>query len=60
MKKRILIALTIVIPIILLLPLVASAAITDSQVIAILNTGIAGVVDLVKVAYCAAGVAALC
>ena len=60
MRKRLGFIIPAVVVIMLLLPLAASAAITDSQVIAILNAGIQGVVNLVKVAYCASGVAALC
>ena len=64
MKKRLWFIITAVVIIMLLLPLAASAAITDSQVIAILNAGITGLVDgvadLTKLAYCASGVAALC
>lgn len=60
MKKRLWFIIPAVLVILLLFPLAASAAITDSQVIAILNAGIQGVVNLVKVAYCASGVAALC
>ena len=60
MKKRLWFILPVVVVILLLFPLAASAAITDSQVIAILNAGITGLVNLVKVSYCASGVAALC
>ena len=41
------------------LPLTA-AAITNTEVIAILNAGIAGLRTLVQDAYCAAGVNAFC
>jgi len=64
LKKRLWFIVPAVVVIMLLLPLAASAAITDSQVIAILNAGITGLVDglvdLVKLAYCASGVAVLC
>lgn len=43
----------------LLLPLSVAAA-SNSDIIAILNAGIDGLVKLVKLAYCAAGVGALC
>lgn len=44
-----------------ILPLSVSAASpTNSEVIAILNAGVTGLVSLVKVAYCASGVTALC
>ena len=42
-----------------LLPLTA-AAMTNSEVIAVLSAGITGIRDLARDAYCAAGVAAFC
>mgnify|MGYP001569833418 CR=1 FL=1 len=60
MRQRLWFIIPAVLLIILLFPLAASAAITDSQVIAIFNAGIQGVVNLAKVAYCASGVTALC
>ena len=40
-------------------PLPAAAA-TNSEVIAILNASITGFISLIKLAYCASGVTALC
>ena len=60
MRKRLWFIVPAVVILLLLFPLAASAAITDSQVIAIFNASITGLVSLVKVAYCASGVAALC
>lgn len=64
MKKRLWLIVPLVVLIVLLLPLAASAAITDSQVVAILNASIGnlttGVVNLTRLAYCASGVTALC
>ena len=36
------------------------AAMTNSEVIAVLNAGVTGLRDLVRDAYCAAGVTAFC
>lgn len=51
--------LLIVVAFLMILP-VSAAAITNSEVIAILNAGISGIRSLVQDAYCAAGVAAFC
>lgn len=58
MKYKLLIALA-VISVLLLLPM-SAAAMTNPDIIAILNAGIAGLIELVKLAYCGAGVSALC
>ena len=49
----------LVVLVLLLLPL-SAAAVSNSDIIAILNASIQGLVVLVKLAYCAAGVSALC
>ena len=49
----------LVVLVLLLLPL-SAAAINNPDTIAILNASIQGLVVLVKLAYCAAGVSALC
>ena len=49
----------IVVAFIMLLPITVSAA-TNSDIIAILNASIVGLVNLTRLAYCAAGVNALC
>ena len=59
MKVKALIVGLFVVLVLLLLPL-SAAAITNPDIIAILNAGIVGLVSLVKLAYCAAGVSALC
>ena len=57
--KRSLVVLAILVPILLLLPLTA-AAVSNSELITILNAGIDGLIKLVRLAYCAAGVNQLC
>mgnify|MGYP001612495338 FL=1 len=57
--KRSLVVLAILVPILLLAPLTA-AAISNSEVITILNASIDGLIKLVRLAYCASGVGALC
>lgn len=57
-KYKILIVAGIVLAL-LLVPL-SAAAVTNPDVVAILNAGITGLVSLVKLAYCASGIAALC
>ena len=60
MKKRwYLLGLLVGLLLLALFPLVA-AAMTNSEVIAVLNAGIMGLRDLVRDAYCAAGVTAFC
>ena len=49
----------LVVLVLLLLPL-SAAALNNPDTIAILNASIQGLVVLVKLAYCAAGVSALC
>ena len=60
MRKR---PLWFIIPVVLLLvmllPFTAAAA-TNAEIIAIMNAGITGLRDLVRDAYCAVGVTALC
>ena len=49
----------VVVAFVMMAPFSVSAA-TNTDIIAILNAGITGVVELTKLAYCAAGIAALC
>ena len=57
--SRLLFAVPFATLLVLTLPFYVAAA-TNSEIIAILKEGIAGVVSLVRVAYCASGVAVLC
>lgn len=50
----------IVLLVMLLLPFTVSAATSTTDIISILNASIVGLVNLTKLAYCAAGVTALC
>ena len=59
-RKRLWFIIPAVAIILLLFPLAASAAITDSQVVVILNATIQGIINASKVAYCASGATALC
>ena len=49
----------VIVAFLLVVPFTVSAA-TNTEIIAILNASIGGLVELTKVAYCAAGIAALC
>ena len=51
--------IAIIVVIIMIAPLPAAAA-TNSEIIAILNASIEGLLKLTKLAYCGAGVTALC
>ena len=57
--RRYWLAATLALAFVMLAPLTA-AAITNSEVIAILNVGVAGLRDLVRDAYCASGINSFC
>ena len=59
MKPKVLAIALLLLIVLLLLPL-SAAAVSNPEIIAILNAGIDGVVKLVRLAYCAAGVVGLC
>lgn len=59
MKKRILVILAVLVPVMLLMPFTA-AAVTNPEIISMMQAVIQGVLSAGRDAYCAAGVAAFC